>query len=328
MTSPLKALPLDPFWESAVDFQSHADFEAFAESIWLRPEVPAPVAGRFDVVRRLVLHSAVEATLLEAAYDRTLLTVELAFKTRYDELVGSTGKRKRMVDYERWALENHLVEDGDLAEDGETPLQGLRLLRNTLSAHPSGTTRLGPGGLSLLSGIPRIINELYDDPELRRARNEERAAVNAALPGRAGAVADLTALGLGAILAFRSEVLYVENGGGAFLYVVAVWPLVEVREGDTSLNLSEPVLFTATGWEAEANGVRFGLASGESVAVCLATSPEAASEFERWERTVEKTSFGMTMLHSLASHQLARLRLALRTSQRWLPVLPESGTAT
>ena len=308
---PPLTLDADPFWTSFVEFNRPGAFEAAADRIAFRPEVPTEVVGHFEPVRQLVRLSYTSADLLDVAFERALFGFELALKHRHQELEHSewSGPLARLID---WASAR------DLFEDGSEPAHALRAFRNR-AAHPAPDqlVRLRYVALEALHGIPRFINGTYDDPALRAERRGERRTLNGVLRQvvSSGAVADLRSVGLSRHLTFLAEAVHLENRrpGHPTIYYTAVWPLFDpLGSPGGSTDLGEPVVIDAVGWEAAGAEVRLRIETGRPVILSPITAPAHAEHMRTWREGVRSAQGGDGLVKSLTAYRLSQLRTALR----------------
>ncbi|GAB5520377.1 MAG: hypothetical protein RhofKO_26280 [Rhodothermales bacterium] len=243
----LSSVPLDPYWNVFIGFDTHADFEALAAKVAFRSEVPRDVVGRFELVCRALRLAAIDMRMIDAALSRSLLTLELALSHRHDELGGPLRKRQKtlqkLID---WCGSMHLFENGAKA------VHAARKIRNDIVAHPQRDSRLYMLGINIVDDITKTINELYEDPILRKARNDARAQLQQHLSifSQNGALIDRASIGKGRLIAFNAECLFVENRDQAEIpiHYLAIWPIFDPTPVNQGVQLSDPILLCAKSW--------------------------------------------------------------------------------
>lgn len=309
----LSSLPLDPFWTSIGELDTHAAFEAIADAVAFRREVPADIAGRFDLVRAAVRHAAVDAVLVDAAFARALLTLELALTRRHEELGSPLPKKNRSL--------AGLIEWGGtvpLFEGGPEPVHGARRLRNSLVAHPRSDARAFYHVLQVVREIPPLINGLYEDSGLRRRRLDAWTGLREALGDitRDGAVLDATALGLGRHLIYAAACPYAENRSGPLHARALAWPIFDPPDPEEAAHIPPPIAFDASSWALENDTLTLVLRdSGGQVTIGPIRKPANASRFAAWTDALAKGQADVEVLRSMASHHAGQVRRSHRDGE-------------
>jgi hypothetical protein len=318
---PTITLQPDRLWTLIEGYGSPDVFRAAAARVALLPTVPEAVAQRFAVVARLVALAYAEAAFLDVAFERALLTVELALRLRHDELGGPLRPRERtLARLAEWAVAEELVEDGHAAIDAA------RRLRNG-AAHATNGPAPTVMALGSVEATARLLNDLYECPHLRRQRNVIRAVLAGAI-GRAvggGAVADLGAVGLSRLLVWSAAVLHVENRPGRVptevsegtLAHVALWPLFDPSGAPQSFDMGRPVVLVARAWEERDGGLAldlYGALEGvgpRRVFVQRALDAADAARLHTWRTALGPSD---SVAETLAAHTYGELRTALRAN--------------
>lgn len=308
---PAATLEADPLWRFFTYYNSLADFEAAANLVSFRREVPTEVNERFEPVRALIRFSYFDASLLDVAHERALFSFELALKCRHQELGAPLGGKPTLARLIAWAGDNHLFEDEvDAAHS-------IRHLRNT-AAHPNPGSTYSLRYHALLStlSIPRFINGLYDDPGLRRERKEERRKVNSSISeiAREGAVLDLSARGGPRLLIFLAKALHFENRleRRTNSNYVAFWPLFDPTPVDDGVDYGKPVMITFTTWWKEGEKLHFlDDMNGSPAILEPISSGENRDRFDQWREELQHGPVELHIIKASASFQLAELRIKL-----------------
>jgi hypothetical protein len=323
----LSSLPLDPYWDTFVGLDSHEDFETLADSVAFREEVPPDVAGRFDLVRRALRLSAVDANMVDAALGRALLSLELALRHRHEEFKGPL-KDPTLYRLIEWGGRKHLFENGPEA------LHSARQQRNKLVAHPRRDTRLLMLGLGVVREISTTINELYADPDLRMERTRLREDLHRTLSWvrERGGLIDLSEQDIGRLIIYDVNCPFVENRGDEktpILYLLA-WPLFDPTPDHETIRLVTPLLIPVCSWQHEPEGVRLTLHKEGEVSLAAGSlasrgvvsivpldtlpDPELVHRYETWRTDLDSGPVDTATLFSFVSHRNAEVRTALRYS--------------
>ena len=228
-----KSLPGDSRWD---DYHPYKYFKSIARDIKFLDEVPEGVVSRFKLVKELIKQSYFVYDLLDSAYERSLLTLELAIKKRYEEIEGDEwdGDLKSLI---IWGAEKNLF------EDKEEVVQKFREFRNSV-AHSERYSLLGITGVDIVFRVIEIINGLYYDPKKRIQRKKEVEDLNRKLE---------SFLEKGGILLinsekhiiFRGSVLFVDNFGSDKTYYFVFWRIFDPKMKDDTLTTPDPILIRA-----------------------------------------------------------------------------------
>lgn len=137
----------------------------FVPEIYLRPDVHKDVIENFRLIEKLLEHSYFEYKFYDLAALKSMLTMEMALKLRYEELNGEKwDKRKSLQHLIQWFEYRNYFEVYN-----PDYLNSLRAVRN-LMAHPYEHTYGGPHSSHLIESVVDLVNGLYEDPVLRKER--------------------------------------------------------------------------------------------------------------------------------------------------------------
>jgi hypothetical protein len=171
------ALSPHKVWSS---FYNNIGFDQFKEkltsSIKFKQGVNPDVIKAFKIIGQLLTHSYFEYEFLDVAYAKALQTFEMALKLRYKEINGTDWNKKfRLVELIKWFEDRTYFEITD-----PNFMNQVRHARNYFS-HPNRYGFGGYAGLHWISTTVDLINDLYEDVELRKQRFEYRDLINGAL---------------------------------------------------------------------------------------------------------------------------------------------------
>ncbi len=158
----MATLERDMRWNE-IDFDTHC--QTTVPQIFLKSTIDKNVRDSFRLVIKLLELSYFDYEVYDAGTHRALVTFELALKRRFTEL-----------NQEEWPKKKPLVKLIDWFEKAgyfevynPLYLDKLREIRNHIT-HPSFYSFGGPALGHLITGSADLINDLYEDPELRRER--------------------------------------------------------------------------------------------------------------------------------------------------------------
>lgn len=146
-----------------------SDFEIFCSKLpefYFKKEVPEDVVKSFSVIKSLLAHSYFEYEFIDVAYSKALQSFEMAMSLRYRDYYPDVDMDKLMF--------NHLVRELHKLNVFETNLEvllRLKWMRNNFS-HPKHYMLGGITFWNRTEFICHIINEMYDDVNLRTIRKE------------------------------------------------------------------------------------------------------------------------------------------------------------
>lgn len=165
-------LEKDLFWDSVVGAETFEDFKRnVVPAFNFKPEVSEEVIESFRIVEKLLIHSYFEYDFLDPAMAKALGALEMAFKIRHRELTGKQGKVYLSK------LNDYLHKNGYFEGDRKGLLDALRNQRNSF-AHPEKSFGGGLGLMKIFSHCVNLVNDIYEDRELRLNRKNEQKKIN------------------------------------------------------------------------------------------------------------------------------------------------------
>lgn len=157
-------------WQSIVNANSYDNFKQFIlPELYLKPSVPEEVRANVETIKQLLVHSYFEYNFTDVALTHAVFTLEKALKIRYREINNSAyrGNFKSLLN---WFFERDYFETYNSGV-----LHQLRGIRNG-KVHEEKNTLGGIIFLSKTKTPITLINDIYEDRELRRKR-KDRVAV-------------------------------------------------------------------------------------------------------------------------------------------------------
>ena len=290
------ALERDPIWD-AFSVETLQYLQAIFKGIQFRPEVPEDVVKRFDVIKKLILHSYAEYAFLDVAGERALTGFEMALKIRYQEIENDkVPKRFKFIHLIKWAADKHLF------EDGEEIVQNVRKLRNH-SVHPKRHNIAGLSMAGIAARVVELINELYDDADLRRSRKVEFSRVFDKLK-------ELIAKGClfeyqdQKSIVFLAVPLFYENRIPAPEYSITCWPIFPITS-KVEVGVSDPIAFQCDELQITNESISF-LSKDEIIGILKPISdPE---DGERWHSFIDRYTKSELPISFIIDSKLSELR--------------------
>ncbi|HMJ46308.1 MAG TPA: hypothetical protein VK498_03220 [Ferruginibacter sp.] len=168
-------LQKDSFWDCVIGAETLESFKKnFVPLFKFKNEVKEEVLKSFGIVKKLLVHSYYEYDLLDPAMTKALSSFEMALKYRYTEITGKKWKKNLQ----------HLLyyfNDGGYFEFFRKELMdALRNMRNEQS-HPKKYFGGGFGLMVIFAHCVDLINDTYEDIELRKLRIAEKEMINISL---------------------------------------------------------------------------------------------------------------------------------------------------
>lgn len=149
---PSDNLRKDTRWDGWSYSSEH--FVRIVSRITFHHGVPEDVVKRFEVVKKLILHSYYEYEFLDLAFERALTTFEMALAMRYEHMTG----KKRSPTFERliaWGTERGLF------DKSENFIQPLRKIRN-MRMHPRQFSIAGfPASVEIVLRAVEVVNHMF-----------------------------------------------------------------------------------------------------------------------------------------------------------------------
>jgi len=172
----MQLLPLirDSLWEGFVDIPS--DFNLFTQKfipeIYFREAVHSDIKESFRVIQKLLQHSFFEYQFFDIATLRSVITLEMALKIRYEEINSKRWKESKGLK----ELISYFFTGNYFEVYNSNYLDSLRTIRNHM-VHPYHHGYGGPTSAPVIKNVIDIINGLYEDPHLRKSRMEKTISI-------------------------------------------------------------------------------------------------------------------------------------------------------
>lgn len=286
-------------------FNSIEYFQKLVSNLTLKPEVAEDVIQRFEIIKKLVLHSYFVYEFLDIASDQALLTFEMALKKRYLELTGKDfeSNRDELLNLIKWGAEQGLFEEDEQA------VQHLRRLRN-YAVHSKENSTMGNMAFMIVADIVELINGLYENVDSRKERKAEQKLINKHLSNIAETGAILK-LDYGRFIIFSANLLYYDNNSIPHVYYFLLWPIFDpLPKEDQSVDISKPILVSCNSCEVTDNMLSLQIyGAANEVTINKIFDSEHRSKYQKWKNAFDTSDFPLQM--SIDSH-IVELRQQLR----------------
>lgn len=161
------------FWNSVTGAESYAKFqENIVPKFDLKKVLNPEIIKSFDIARRLFNHSYFDYDFLDPAMTKVLSSFELAIRTRYKEVTGKSSKGITLQN-----LLYYFNDNGYFEVNRKGLVDALRSFRNK-QAHPETSFGGGFGIMNVANHCVDLVNDTYENRELRKERNSIKAVVN------------------------------------------------------------------------------------------------------------------------------------------------------
>jgi hypothetical protein len=281
MNQGLVSLPKDERWNFWLK-NSYEYFQNTVSAVKLSASVPEEVLERFEIIRKLILHSYFVYEFLDIAMEKALLTFELALKNRFKEKEGEwpVGQYSSLCKLIKWGSDNGLF------EEDEPAIQYLRELRNDI-AHPKDRQQYGHLSLFIVHNVAEVINGLYEDVDLRKSRKEEEKEVDLKLTDFIQDGAELESEDVRLIL-FKACLLYYNNKIMPEEYYFLFWPIFNPIPDNENTDVCLPMVICSHSWKHTAEGfvVKDSL-NEQEIRLKRIVKNENINKFRKWKTDIE-----------------------------------------
>ncbi len=213
-----KYLKPDSIW-SAWNIESQKQFiEKMVPEIIFRKEVAEDVLKEFETIKSLMIHSYYKYQFYDMAVNRSLQILEMACKIRYKELNG--------VDWKIGKSFEKLIKEFDAINMFDTHvsiIHHLREIRNSL-LHPDRHSYAGVVMADKILFVVQLINEIYDNVELRKKRIELQKQFNDFYLKNLESINEIV-LGKKTTLLYKMQLLLIDTKDAIPLYHLIGIPL-------------------------------------------------------------------------------------------------------
>lgn len=281
------SLPRDERWSIWLK-NSYAYFQDTVSAVKLGASLPQEILERFEIIRKLLLHSYFVYEFLDVAMERALLTFELALKIRFKEKEGDWpgGQHPSLSKLIKWGSNNGLF------EEDEPTIQYLRELRNDI-AHPKDRQQFGHLALFIVHDVAKVINGLYEDVELRKSRKEEGKQIDSILNDLTQNGAELE-LGNVRLIIFKACFICCNNKVIPKKYYFLVWPIFDPIPQNENTNVSPPTVICSHTWNHTNEGfVIKDSVHEQEIWVKRIVKKENMDKFNKWKTDLELHNPGL-----------------------------------
>jgi hypothetical protein len=271
-------------------------------AIELCEDVPEDVVQRFEDVKSVLEGAQEDKRLVRVAVEYSVASFELSLRLLCDRL-GFEDAMDREADQTLWNFIEWLhkqdylpryaaemPEDlppysraGSKSDEPGIPdfYRSLRDLRNRW-LHPFSDSWLGWSTTRFIPKTVELINDFYDDPELRQEERAERRCVSGHCRrlSRDGAALDLSGR---RILIHELNMLHFDKTKDPSVYYFAFWPLFDLDpEIGQELSDREPYLAKCSSWDLEDGSLSISTMQGTSILVDRNLKSDERSKLENW----------------------------------------------
>lgn len=304
MNEGYSTLKPDKAWQ-AMGIASIRRFEDIISKISLKPNVAPDIVKRIEVVKKLILHGYFVYEFLDVALINTVLTFEMALKVRYREIeCKNVGKSMDLYQLIKWGAERCLF------DDDEKIIQNLRKIRNEI-AHPDRYNLMGFLSIDMIQRTVEIINEMYEDVELRKLRINVEKEIVQRFEGfvENGAVLELN--GVQGIV-FLATLLWYDNSVKPEKFHFLFWPIFDPVPKDGKVEEGKPVIISCNSWRYVDGKFYFGDAGLQNEAMLMPlTNNKKIDEFKAWKQDFDQSDFP---LKYFIGFRIAELRIEAKTN--------------
>lgn len=213
-------------------FEEHC---AILPEFYFRPEVPEDVILNFQVIRKLLVFSYYEYKFLDVAFTKCLQTMEMAMRIRTKEL--NIYNKKDTFDPLLRKLTDRNIFDNDYNK-----LKFIKDIRNR-DAHPESHTIAGIAYWKRFEFFTFLINDLYDNIELRLERKKKFKSLEELLQKMELERNVVIVIDGEPTILYRFGLLFFNNKYTTPTYLFACTPLFDLSVSDNQIRV--PFSFAA-----------------------------------------------------------------------------------
>ncbi len=199
------------------------DFEEYCSKIpefYFKSDVPEDVIKNFEVVEKLLALSYYEYRLIDEAYAKAISTFEMAMSIRYKDFYPDSSRVMFNT------LINKLTKLNLFETNFET-LNRIREIRNYY-AHPERHSFAGIVFWNRVEYISRLINEMYEDVNLRLERQHLFSEFNENLKSSKMDKSVVIEIDGEPTILYSLELLFINNKNTPYTYLFACTPLFDL----------------------------------------------------------------------------------------------------
>jgi hypothetical protein len=213
----------DDTWSIFSGTDTFDSFRAnFLRPIYLKPNVNDEIRKHVGLIEKLLNHCYYEYEFIDVALLHAIFTLEKAMVIRLNELNISFNKNKTLRNLSEWFFTNGYFEISNL-----DVIHQLRDIRNG-KVH---NTKKSFGGSVFLNKLYRaldLINDLYEDVQLRNERNSQLATVREKLHPLFGDGAILNANGE-RLIVHSTAFVFLNNKSQPPIFHQLIWPICDPK---------------------------------------------------------------------------------------------------
>lgn len=259
---------------------SDRTFEEYCSQIpdfYFRKEVPEDVLKSFGVVTSLLAHSYFNYLYIDEAYSKALRVLEMAMKIRLIEL-GENAKEWMFYKMSKRLLELNMFDSNSMVIDYT------REVRNYFS-HPVHFSSAGIVYWNRISGIPRLINELYEDVDLRDERQKLKQSFIDLLKTTELENKIVLEYGAEVYILHSIKILFVNNKVSPHSYLLYIVPLFDLTQEGTEIIVPRAFGIEITGYKyIDERLVAQERGTSQSVVITqINKQPLYTSTFNKWQ---------------------------------------------
>lgn len=278
-------------------FYSYKQLKNFANSIVLREEISKDVKKEFKTIKDLIVCSAKNPNFLGVAYDRCFLIFEMALKKRFEE-IEKKKTQQSLLQLITWADKNQFF------EEEVDQVRKINKLRRK-SAHPEQWNLLGAIPFYGIQFIKNMINGLYEDIKLRKARKLEYERFDKLFKqfNKKGAILEMKDSKL---IIFHSQLLGIENRITPSVYNFLFLPIFDLTiRKDKSVNNPRQIIFKIEKYSRKLNKLQFSTSSNyKEVSLSMITNSRDKEKFQNWKKKFTEHEFSLVNLIYYQTTQL------------------------
>jgi hypothetical protein len=267
------------FWEIVSGAENFEYFiEQYVPSFYFNARVSEEVVKGFGIVEKLLIHSYYEYDFLDPAMAKALTTLEMALKNRYLEITAKKWKgnlQHLLYYFNDW---------GYFEFDRKGLLDALRNTRNEFS-HPEKAFGGGFGMMKVFYHCVGLINDSYEDIQLRKHRTEEKERINIFLEFLLGNGATAV-VNEAPYIIYEAKIYFINNALPVKTYYGFYKTIFRLKEEQDENNgpTGSLVFFETTAFETDEINLlcKIGVDGDRDILISRIEKEENQERFDKW----------------------------------------------
>lgn len=269
------------FFPTAISFDS---FQSnLLKPIFFKPNVSEDIKLQVSVIEKLLIHSYYEYDFIDLALNQSIIILEKAMRIRYREINNKSSKKLTLAKLIDWFFDNNYFEIKNIEV-----LNQLRSIRNNKVHNEERSS----GGIMFLKKVYNtldLINDIYEDRDLRILRNKETDDLQQKIDEifKEGVIIKL---GVNKIISFRAIIIFFNNKLIPQKACIFFWPIFAATDYPKyEAKRLKVFKLEFSNWNITSDGLfATDSNSGENVEIVKIDNEINKAKFQQWKTDISK----------------------------------------